>query len=304
MPGGPHAASWADCIRNESLNPVSMTAGKRGLPGGRVSWSIGRHADPDDDRRRDEAGARCRPATEELVRARAVRTGGCGSTGAWAARHALGSAVAGSMPSTRNSPAAKPRGDTAPDQLPACSMPNLDRGPTRGRPPTSPSGCASRCASSCGRSARNCERAAAISGETGERRDRRDSASSRDTHRVTSGGAVPGPIIPRRRSQHALGRRHAGGARVGLDRGAQRPALALKIASMMWCVFRPWCSTTCRLNSPADDTARQNSSASCERERAERLVRHVRLPDQERPAAQVDRRGHERLVHRHASQSP
>ena len=28
-------------------------------------------------------------------------------------------------------------------------------------------------------------------------------------------------------------------------------AVALKIASTTWCVFRPWCRTTCRLNAPA-----------------------------------------------------
>ena len=36
-------------------------------------------------------------------------------------------------------------------------------------------------------------------------------------------------------------------------------ATALNVASRMWWVFRPWCSTTCRLNPPAEDAARHDA---------------------------------------------
>ncbi len=52
------------------------------------------------------------------------------------------------------------------------------------------------------------------------------------------------------------------------------------------------------MNGPLPATARQNSSASGALNVPSSFRRHVRLPDAERPAAQVDGGRHQRLVHR------
>ncbi len=71
----------------------------------------------------------------------------------------------------------------------------------------------------------------------------------------------------------------------------------LKIASTMWCVFRPWCNTTCRLNRPANSRPPE-LLRQLRRERPQRLQRHVRTPHQVRAPAQIDRRGRQHVVHR------
>ncbi len=75
-------------------------------------------------------------------------------------------------------------------------------------------------------------------------------------------------------------------------------AHALKTASLMWCVLRPWCRITCKFIRPCVPTACQKSATSSLSNSPILGRRHGHLPDPEGPPAQVDRGGHEGLVHR------
>ena len=76
-------------------------------------------------------------------------------------------------------------------------------------------------------------------------------------------------------------------------------AVALKTASLMWWLLRPWCATTCRLNRPLAATACQKSSTSSLSKSPILAVLNGDLKDQEVAAAR-DRAaaGDQRLFHR------
>ena len=75
-------------------------------------------------------------------------------------------------------------------------------------------------------------------------------------------------------------------------------AVALKIASAMWWLLRPWCRRTCRLHSALAAKACQKSSTSSLSKSPIFGAGNGGVEDEVVAAAQIDRRRHERLFHR------
>ena len=108
---------------------------------------------------------------------------------------------------------------------------------------------------------------------------------------------------PRRRSQHALGRRHALAPAGSIDgRPSSARANALTAASTMWCGLSPRIRSRCAVSCGV----RHQRAEELRRQEHVVVAQHLPLGDldlvrQVRPARHVHHRAHQRLVQRHAA---